>query len=128
MRDQRKLEVAACARELAVAVYRFTSGFPSRERFGLVEQMRRAAVSVGSNIAEGAGRYGDREFLRYIHIAYASASELAFQLGVAAELGFGPAEEHELVMQRIDRVQRMLNRLSQRIKSGQRVRSESQVK
>jgi hypothetical protein len=48
---------------------------PSSERFGLIDQMRRAAISVGSNVAEGAGRSGDREFLRFVNIAYASASD-----------------------------------------------------
>jgi four helix bundle protein len=112
MRDQRKLLVTKLARDLAIAVYRLTATFPDDERYGLAAQMRRAAVSVGSNIAEGAGRYGDREFLRFVHIAYASASELAFQLTLAEDLGFGAGVEHARMAEAIDLVQRMLNRLA----------------
>ena len=117
MRDQRKLGVARLAVELAVAVYRLTGSFPVSERFGLVDQMRRAAVSVGSNIAEGAGRAGDREFLRFVHIAYASASELAFQLNIASELGFGDEDDRAKVAEAIDHLQRMLNRLASSLKA-----------
>jgi len=94
-----------------------TASFPASERFGLTDQMRRAAVSVGSNIAEGAGRFGDREFLRFVHIAYASASELAFQLTVAGELGFGAERERARAAETIDHLQRSLNRLATRLKS-----------
>jgi len=117
MRDQRKLSVVRLAIDLAVAVYRLTASFPASERYGLVDQMRRAAVSVGSNIAEGAGRYGDREFLRFVHIAYASASELAFQLRIASELDFGAEDDRATVAESIDHLQRMLNRLSQSLKA-----------
>jgi four helix bundle protein len=72
---------------------------------------------VGSNIAEGAGRFGDREFLRFVHIAYASASELAFQLTVAGELGFGAERDRATVAEAIDHLQRMLNSLAKRLSS-----------
>ena len=112
MRDQRKLGVARLAAELAIAVYRLTASFPASERLGLADQMRRAAVSVGSNIAEGAGRSGDREFLRFVHIAYASASELAFQINIASELDFGAEGDRASIAEAIDHLQRMLNRLA----------------
>ncbi len=117
MRDQRKLSVTRMAVDLAIAVYRLTTSFPTSERYGLTDQMRRAAVSVGSNIAEGAGRSGDREFLRFVHIAYASASELAFQLRIASELDFGAEDDRAIVAESIDHLQRMLNRLSQSLKA-----------
>ena len=117
MRDQRKLGVARLSVDLAVGVYRLTASFPASERFGLTDQMRRAAVSVGSNIAEGAGRFVDREFLRFVHIAYASASELAFQLTVAGELGFGAERDRATVAEAIDHLQRMLNSLAKRLSS-----------
>ena len=112
MRDPNKLTVTDQARALAVEVYRLTGDFPSSERFGLAAQMRRAAVSVGSNIAEGCGRSGDREFVRFLQIARGSTTELGFQLTLAIELGFGPSIEHERVAELIDHVQRMLNRLT----------------
>ena len=101
-RDQRKLGVARLATELVVAVYHLTASFPASERFGLAGQMRRAAVTVGSNIAEGAGRSGDREFLRFVHIAYASASALAFQLNIASELAFGAESDRASIAEAID--------------------------
>ena len=115
MRDQRSLLVLGLARELAVAVYRTTARFPASERFGLTEQMRRSAVSVGSNIAEGAGRNGDRDFLRFVYIAYGSASELAFQLTIASDLGFGREDERSKIAEATDHLQRKLNRLAGRL-------------
>lgn len=66
MADVNGLRVMSLARQLVVDIYRATSGFPAAERFGLANQMRRAAVSIGSNIAEGAGRQSDREFRHFL--------------------------------------------------------------
>ena len=93
MRDFRKLEVAVQARELVIAVYRITGTFPSTERYGLAAQMRKAAVSVASNIAEGTGRAGAREFLHFLYIALGSATELAIQVDLAIALDFVDAPE-----------------------------------
>ena len=112
MRNPNKLAVADQAMALAVAVYRLTSDFPTNERFGLVAQMRRAAVSVGSNISEGCGRSGNRDFLRFLQIARGSTTELAFQLALSAKLGFGGPTDYIIVAEQLDHVQRMLNRLA----------------
>jgi len=87
MRDFRNLRAWREARELATEVYAATSGFPREERYGLAAQMRSASVSVGSNLAEGCGRSGPRDFARFISIAAGSASELEFQLDLARSLG-----------------------------------------
>jgi four helix bundle protein len=87
MRNPAHLHVIGHARQLAVEVYRATARFPAAERFGLTAQMRRAAVSIGSNIAEGCGRSGNREFLHFLQIALGSASELEFQTQIASDLG-----------------------------------------
>jgi four helix bundle protein len=81
------LEVWAAALGLAELVYVETRGFPATERFGLAAQMRRAAVSVISNIAEGAARDSTREFARYVSIARGSLAELEAQVALAARLG-----------------------------------------
>ncbi len=69
-------------------VYRITAGFPADERFGLVAQMRRCAVSIPSNIAEGSAGSSDKEFLNFLHISLASLSELDTQLELSNEFGF----------------------------------------
>jgi len=89
MQDPKKLAVYRLAIPLAVSVYRLTDHFPSQERFGLTSQMRRASISVGSNIAEGCGRWGNRELLQFLQMSYSSTCELRFQSAVATELGFG---------------------------------------
>jgi four helix bundle protein len=112
MRDFRKLAVGESACELAIAVYKGTERFPPYERYGLATQMRRAAVSIASNIAEGTGRGGEREFLHFLYIALGSATELAIQVDIAVALGFLDAEEGAALRDRTNHVQRMLNRLT----------------
>src|SRR6476659_5908659 len=89
MQDARNLVVAEYAHRLAVATYRHTESFPSAERFGITSQMRRAAVSIASNIAEGCGRRSNRELLTYLYIAAGSAKERSCQLRSAADLCSG---------------------------------------
>ena len=115
MQPTQNLRVAEQATKLAVAVYRMTSAFPSDERFGITAQMRRAAVSVGSNIAEGCGRRGNRELLQFLYIASGSASELAFQLHLACALGFGDEATINITRDELLSLQRMLNRLTQHL-------------
>ena len=108
MQNPKDLAISGRALELALAVYRLTEQFPSPERFGLTAPMRRAAVSVGSNIAEGCGRWGNREFLQFLQVSYSSATELAFQLHIATELQFGNAVERAATAEIIDHVQNPL--------------------
>ena len=88
VRKHQELQAWQEAMRLAENVYALTANFPDVERFGLIGQMRRAAVSVPSNIAEGAARGGNKEFIHFLHIARGSLSELDTQLLLAKRLGF----------------------------------------
>jgi len=108
MQSANNLRVTAHARALASEVYRVTASFPARERYGLTAQMRRAAVSIGANISEGCGRSGDKELVRFLHIALGSASELEFQLQICADLGLTTEQQSLKLTESIVRLKRML--------------------
>jgi four helix bundle protein len=87
MRDHTKLEVFELADQVALTVYRETVHFPPQERYGLQSQLRRAAVSVASNIVEGCARHSEADYVRFLDIAYGSARELQYQLSLCTRLG-----------------------------------------
>ena len=111
MQNPENLRVTTEARALALHVYDATSGFPDHERFGLIAQMRRAGMSIGSNIFEGCGRSGDRELAHFLHVALGSASELQFQAEMALDLGYLTSDSAGSLLQRIRGVKGMLARL-----------------
>lgn len=86
MRDFREIEAWEKAHALAVRIYRETQGFPSEERFGPTSQIRRPALSIPTNIAEGCGRGTDGDFARFIQISLGSASEVEYLLLVVKDL------------------------------------------
>jgi four helix bundle protein len=88
MRDHKKLRAFELADGVAILIYRITQSFPKEEIYGLTSQMRRAAVSVPSNIVEGCARESRVEYMRFLEIAFGSLQELHYQLGLAARLGF----------------------------------------
>jgi len=107
-KPHKNLDVWTLSMELARMVYRLTAAYPNEERFGLVSQMRRAAVSIPSNIAEGAARDSDNEFRNFLSIARSSLSELDTQLDLSYDLGFVPARLRSEVDELLSRVDRML--------------------
>ena len=106
-----KLEVWQRAVEFADCVYEMTREFPDDERFGLTSQMRRAAVSISSNIAEGSGRMSDRDFAHFIEIAYGPLMEVVSQARIAAHQSFLQTDMHDHLYQRGEELARMLSGL-----------------
>jgi four helix bundle protein len=100
---------------LAKGIYRMTQSFPAEEKFGLVSQMRRAAVSIPSNLAEGQARHTAGEFVQFISHAEGSAAELDTQLILSVELGFCKNATALPVYELIDEIRRMLNALRRAI-------------
>lgn len=88
MRDHRKLRAFELADKMALKAYRSTANFPVEERFGLAQQIRKSAISIPSNIVEGCARKSHADYLRFLDIAFASSRELAYQLTIAARLGY----------------------------------------
>ena len=127
MQSAKNLHVYAKALELAKAVYLITAAFPGEERFGLTSQMRRAAVSIGSNIAEGCGRRGDKELIGYLHTALGSASELEFQCELAIELGYVGPDDVGALLRQVVAMKRMLSRLIISIREKKPYRATSTV-
>ena len=106
--------------ELCKLVYRASAGFPDVERFGLVAQIRRAAVSVPSNIAEGYGRRRTQEDIRFLDIARGSLCEVETQLILAQELGFADASEMAPCMETVREVDRVLYGLVRAVSNSSR--------
>lgn len=101
--------------QLSVAVYKVTEQFPTEERFGLSDQMRRASISIISNIAEGRHRGSKKEFIRFLSIAYASARELEAQLHVAKQLPRIQGNDFDQCDNLIIEVSKMLNIMIQKM-------------
>jgi four helix bundle protein len=105
----RKLVLWDKAVRLVVSVYQVSRRFPAIERFGLAAQMQRAAVSIPSNIAEGAARKGRKEYLQFVYTARGSLSELDTQIEIASQLGYLSAPESARLQSELDEVSRLIN-------------------
>ena len=111
MHNFKELRVWKEAIELAKLVYKTSVRFPEVEKYGLKSQVNRAAVSVPSNIAEGAGRGSNKEFAQFLKIALGSAHEVETQMILAEAFGYVTETENKQLMQQIADVQKMLNGL-----------------
>ena len=108
MKDFRELKVWEKAHQLVIDFYAESQSFPREEIYGLTSQLRRSALSVPSNIAEGCGRDGDADLARFLQIAMGSASEMEYQLLLAHDLGYLRQESHDRLSERIREIKRML--------------------
>jgi four helix bundle protein len=110
-KPHKKLDVWQAAMKSTTMIYKLTNKFPEEEKFGLVYQMRRAAVSIPSNIAEGAGRQGKKEFKNFLSMAQGSLSELDTQMDLTILLGYLSEDEVKEVDGQLLRVDKMLTGL-----------------
>jgi four helix bundle protein len=113
MEDFKDLKVWTKAHHLTLAVYRHTRTFPKQEMYGLTSQLRRAAASIGANIAEGCGRRSDAEMKRFLQIARGSANEVEYHLLLARDLQFIAVGDFKELEQRVLEIQRMMASLVQ---------------
>jgi len=115
MRDFHDLKVWGKAHQLVLAIYKISAGFPQKEIYTLTSQIRRAAISIASNIAEGCGRSTETEFARFLQIAMGSASEVEYQVLLARDLGFLNSLEFEKLDSNVSEVKRMLTGLIRKL-------------
>lgn len=119
-KPHRRLDAWNSSVDLVMAIYQVTERFPQEERFALISQLRRAATSVPSNIAEGAARQTKKEFANYIHIAQGSLSELDTHLEIARRLNYVPDGDWEKLDSQIQRIDKMLSGLLRHLKKNSR--------
>lgn len=111
LRNYKELKVWQKAYQLCITIYKITKHFPKEERYGLISQIRRAAVSVPSNIAEGYGRKTTPEYVQALYVAYASHCELETQIMISKDLSYIKSDDFLKLQQDIGDVERMLKAL-----------------
>jgi four helix bundle protein len=115
--DFKELKVWRKAHEMTLDTYRVTAAFPRGEMYGLTSQLRRAAASIGANIAEGCGRRSDGEMCRFLQIARGSASEVEYHVLLARDLHLLGEQDFQTLTRQADELQRMLTGLMQSVRS-----------
>jgi len=129
MRNYRDLQVWSKAHHLTLELYRISRQFPREETYGITSQLRRAAVSIGANLAEGCGRRTSSELARFVRIAMGSASELDYHLLLSRDLGFMAANEFTRASSALIEVRKMLtsflNSVEEQIETRSRAAGKS---
>ena len=115
MQPYKDLKVWQRGHDLVLSIYRITKNFPDEERYGLVSQIRRAVVSVPTNIAEGSKRQGNKEFARFLNIAEASLAETEYLVLLSRDLGYLPGSASNEPLQEISQIARMLYALRSKV-------------
>lgn len=111
LKNFKELKVWEKSYQLSLSIYKITSKYPDDEKFGLTSQIRRAAVSIPSNIAEGYGRRTRADYIKFLHIAYGSCCELETQMLISIDLNYMNNEKGIEIMDNIKEVERMLKSL-----------------
>jgi four helix bundle protein len=115
MRPHHKLEAWSHAIEFVTEIYKNTDRFPKEERYGLTSQIRRAAVSIPANIAEGAGRHSKKEFAHFLSNSQGSASELETELVIAHQLGYLDETTFARLIAQLERIGRLITGLRRHV-------------
>jgi four helix bundle protein len=118
MRDHTKLRAFELADEVALLVYGMTRDFPKEEIYGITSQLRRAAVSVPSNIVEGCARSTETEYLRFLEIAFGSLRELHYQIGLSRRLGYSKGSVIESIEEKVVETEKVLNGLIRSLRNA----------
>ncbi len=116
MRDFRELRVWQAGHQIALDMYKVTAAFPRAEIYGITSQIRRSAVSISANIAEGSGRHTDPEMRRFLIIAHASATELECLMVLAGDLGYLSDRNRMPLLRQVQDLRRMLNGFIRRLR------------
>ena len=117
MKDFKKLKVWEKAHGSALSIYRLTNSFPKHEQYNLVSQIRRAVLSIPTNIAEGAGKFTNTDFARFLQIALGSTHEVEYLLLFSCELEYLSKEEYELAVREIGEIKAMLIALIKKVRA-----------
>jgi four helix bundle protein len=117
LRDFHQLKVWEKAHAFTLSIYKISSVFPKEELYGLTSQVRRAALSIPANIAEGCGKDGEADLARYFQISMGSSSELEYELLLAHDLGYIHQEQYELLILDLTEIRKMLNSFLQRLRA-----------
>ena len=115
MKDFKELTVWKKSHDYVLEIYKTTHTFPKEEMYGLVSQIRRSAVSISANIAEGCGRNSDAELRRFLVIAYGSASENDYLLFLSKELNYIDSDSYKVIYEKLNGIRRMLNSFIQKL-------------
>jgi four helix bundle protein len=115
IRNFRDLDVWKMGKEIVLDVYRVTAAYPRVEAYGLAAQMRRASVSIPSNVAEGFNRFHNKEYRQFLFIALGSCAELETQVEISSDLGFVQRNIRDLIIEKLDHETRMLRNLLKKL-------------
>ncbi len=110
-RSHTKLEVWKRSIKLVISIYKLTAQYPQEEKYGLVNQMRRAVISIPTNIAEGAARKTTKEYIQFLYVSRGSLSEIDTQLEISLQLGYINSENYTRIIEEVNEIGRMLSGL-----------------
>ena len=101
--------------DLVKDIYKSTESFPKHEMYGIVSQMRRSAISIPSNVAEGFKRYHNKEYRQFLYVTLGSCAELETQITIAKELEYIPADTENMLLDKLDHIGRMITNLLKKL-------------